>query len=157
MRTLFTSCFNIVSVLSSILTVIRLSATLLYTFLRWGVSNSAPNGCPSRAMACRARVCISVGANDEGGKRDTVFRRNNNEGGQRDATLRGDSLNGRTRQAMNLDCAARVCGGANGTPEGPENNGNSPSEEDPLSVFSSGVVSTTHPTGCRLRRKSIHS
>jgi hypothetical protein len=63
MPTLSTSLFNIVGVISSTWTVIRLSAaTLLYaaTLLRCGVSSSAPNGCLSRAMTWSARICVSV-------------------------------------------------------------------------------------------------
>ena len=75
MHTLSTNLFNIVGVMSSTWTVIKLSAaTLLYaaTFPRFGVSNSAPNGCFNRAMSRRARISLSMGDMVEGGRRDAT-------------------------------------------------------------------------------------
>ena len=68
-RTLSISLFNIVGVISSTWTVIKLSAaTLLYaaTLPRFGVSSSAPNGCLSRAITWSARICLSVCDSDDG-------------------------------------------------------------------------------------------
>jgi hypothetical protein len=79
MRTPSVNLFNIAGVISSTWTVIKLSAaTLLYaaTLPRFGVSSSAPNGCLSRAMAWSARICLSIGDNDEGGRRDAASRGN---------------------------------------------------------------------------------
>jgi len=144
-RTLSTSLFNIAGVISSSWTVIRLSvATLLHaaTLLRCGVSSRAPNGCLSRVMVWSALISLSVCDTDEGGRRDAAS--------PRDVVVHP---NGCPRRATSH--AARVCGAANAIPEEPGNNGNSPIEEDRSSVFSSGIVSATLPTGCWSRRKSI--
>ena len=148
MRTLSTSLFNIVGVISSTWTVIRLSAaTLLYaaTLPRLGVSSGAPNGCLSRAMTWSARICLSVRDNDEGGRRDAASRGN----------VVVSPPNDRPRRSTSR--AARVCAAADvdAVLEGARNNGNSLIEEDQSSVFSSGIVSATLPTGCWSRRKSI--
>ena len=144
MSTLSTSLFNIVVVISSTWTVIRLSAaTLLYALLRFDVSNRAPNGCLSRAMTWSARICLSVWDNNEGGRRDAASPGN--------VVVRRPK--GRPRRVTSR--AARVCGAADAIPEGPGNNVNSPIEEDRLSVLSSGIISATLPTGCWSRRKSI--
>ena len=68
-----TSFFSTVGVISSNLTVIRVSAaTLLYavTFPGFFASNSAPNGCFSRAIIWRARISLSSCDTDEGGGRE---------------------------------------------------------------------------------------
>ena len=146
-RTLSISLLNIVGVISSTWTVIKLSAaTLLYaaTLLRCGVSSSAPNGCFNRAMTRSARICLSVGDNDEGGRRDAA------SGG----SLVIRPSNGCPRRVTSH--AGSICGAANATLEGPGNKDNSPIE-DRSSVLSSGItgiVSATLPTGCRSRRKS---
>ena len=136
MCTFLTSLFNIVGVISSTWTVIRLpAATLLYAAMfpgPWGASNSAPNGCLSWVMTCRAHVCVSVG-------------------GCRDATVWVEPLNDCPKWAMSH--TACVCGVDNVTPKGQGNNGNLPIKEDWSSVFSLGIIFATLPTGCRLRRK----
>ena len=125
-RTLSTSLFSIVGVISSTWTVIRLSAAnLLYaaTLRRFGVSSSAPNGCLSRASTWSARICLSVCDIDEGGRRDAASAEN--------VVVR--PLNDCPRRETSL--AASVCGGADALPEGSGRNDNSPIEEDRSSAI----------------------
>jgi len=140
-RTLCISFSNIAGVISPTCTLIRLSApTRLYSsiFRRVAVSNRAPNGCRSRALNSRTRICFSAG--------DRV------DGGRSDATSGAERLPSPIRD---MSRAVRVRWGVDAILDKPGNDGNWPSTDNLSSVFSSAIVSCILPTGCLSRRKSI--
>ncbi|KAF8555911.1 hypothetical protein OG21DRAFT_784065 [Imleria badia] len=140
MCTLSTSLFNTVCMISSTLTVIKLSeATLLYaaTCPRFRVSTTAPKGCLSRARIRRAHSCLSAGDTDEGGRREAASR------------MEKRALNGRPMRATSL--ATRVCGTADVILEGSSED-DIAIKEDRRVVLFRGIVSVVVPTGCRGER-----